>query len=68
MPINPLVDRPQTKNEPTKYQKFLTLLASFNAFIAAFAALPFGNTGGCQSSAAPYGVVLILCGSSFKKK
>ena len=33
-----------------------------------FAALPFCNTGGCQSSAAPYGLELTLCGSSFKKK
>ena len=38
MPISPLVERPQTKKEPTRYQKFLTFDASFKTLIATFAA------------------------------
>ncbi|CAB4335331.1 unannotated protein [freshwater metagenome] len=53
MPINPLVDRPQTKNDPVKYQKFLTFTAALNESMAFLAALPLFNTGGTQSLSAP---------------
>ena len=62
--MRPLVERPQTKNEMVKYQKFFTRKAWLNVEMASRAALPTGAGTSTQSAGAPNGAAPILAGRS----
>ena len=68
VPIKPLVDKPQTKNEPKRNQKSFRFDPCFKVSIASAPALSSLFAGGCQSTLAPYGSKPRSAGFSRKKK
>ena len=67
VPIKPLVESPQTKNEPNKYQKSFFLLACLRVSIANAPAPIELFAGSTQSAGAPYGRTPASCGRSLRK-